>query len=121
MEKYTLVTGACVNTGVAIVEKFAAEGCNVVFTGRDPEKVKACEAAYQQKFPDVKILGYAITSLMDERTVDEEAVKRLFATMDDQEIFVDTLVLNAAGDFQKLPYRIHACIQCECDLESVPL
>lgn len=96
MEKYTLVTGACVNTGVAIVEKFAAEGCNVVFTGRDPEKVKACEAAYQEKFPNVKILGYAITSLIDERTVDEAAVEQLFAMLDEKEIFVDTLVLNAA-------------------------
>jgi 3-oxoacyl-[acyl-carrier protein] reductase len=96
MEKYTLVTGACVNTGVAIVEKFAAEGCNVVFTGRDPEKVKACEAAYQEKFPEVKILGYAISSLIDERTVDEQAVCDLFAMLDEKEIFVDTLVLNAA-------------------------
>ena len=30
-----LVTGATVNTGVAIVEKFASEGKNVVFTGRN--------------------------------------------------------------------------------------
>lgn len=96
MERYTLVTGACINTGVAIVEKFASEGCNVVFTGRDPEKVKACEAAYQAKFPGVKILGYAITSLIDERTVNEEAVKQLFAMLDEKEIFIDTLVLNAA-------------------------
>ena len=96
MERYTLVTGACINTGVAIVEKFAAEGCNVVFTGRDPEKVKSCEAAYREKFPNVKILGYAIRSLIDDRTVDEEAVEKLFATLDEKEIFVDTLVLNAA-------------------------
>ena len=96
MERYTLVTGACINTGVAIVEKFASEGCNVVFTGRDPEKVKACEKAYQEKFPNVKILGYAITSLIDERTVDEAAVEQLFAMLDEKEIFVDTLVLNAA-------------------------
>lgn len=96
MERYTLVTGACINTGVAIVEKFAAEGCNVVFTGRDPEKVKVCEATYQEKFPSVKILGHAISSLIDERTVDEEAVKQMFAMLDKKGIFVDTLVLNAA-------------------------
>ena len=96
MERYTLVTGACINTGVAIVEKFAAEGCNVVFTGRDPEKVKACEADYKAKFPGVKILGHAISSLIDERTVDEEAVKQMFAMLDKKGIFVDTLVLNAA-------------------------
>ena len=96
MERYTLVTGACVNTGVAIVEKLASEGCNVVFTGRDPDKVKACEAVYRKNFPDVKILGYAISSLIDERTVDEQAVMDLFAMLDEKEIFIDTLVLNAA-------------------------
>ena len=31
MKKYALITGACINTGVAIVEKFASEGWNVVF------------------------------------------------------------------------------------------
>ena len=51
MKQYTLVTGACINTGVAIVEKFAAEGRDVVFTGRSPEKVAAAEAAYRAKFP----------------------------------------------------------------------
>lgn len=96
MKKYTLVTGACVNTGVAIVEKFASEGCNVVFTGRDPEKVKACEKAYRDKFPNVEILGYPILSLIDERTVDEEAVQKLFSTLDEKEIFIENLVLNAA-------------------------
>ena len=34
MKKAVLVTGACINTGVAIVEKFAKEGYNVIFTGR---------------------------------------------------------------------------------------
>ena len=33
--KTALVTGAGINTGVAIVEKFASEGWTVVFTGRD--------------------------------------------------------------------------------------
>lgn len=35
--KTALVTGACINTGVAIVEKFASEGYNVIFTGRNAE------------------------------------------------------------------------------------
>ena len=38
-----LITGACINTGVAIVEKFASEGKNVVFTGRNSEKVHAAK------------------------------------------------------------------------------
>ena len=96
MKQYTLVTGACINTGVAIVEKFAAEGKNVVFTGRSPEKVAAAEAAYRAKFPGVDILGYAIDSLIDERTVDEAAVEAMFTWLDARDIFVEHLVLNAA-------------------------
>ena len=78
MTRATLITGACINTGVAIVEKFASEGKNVVFTGRKAESVRAAEASYREKFPDVKILGYVIDSLLDERTVDEDSVKSLF-------------------------------------------
>ena len=96
MTKYALVTGACVNTGVAIVEKFAYEGWNVVFTGRSPEKVQEAEKIYKEKFPNVDIVGYAIDSLLNETTVDEESVIKLFETLDQKGIFVETLVLNAA-------------------------
>ena len=37
--KAVLITGACINTGVAIVEKFASEGYTVVFTGRSIETI----------------------------------------------------------------------------------
>ena len=96
MSKWALVTGACINTGVAIVEKFAAEGYNVVFTGRSPEKVAAAEKSYGEKFPNVRIYGYAIDSLLDERTVDEESVEKLFVWLDEKSIFAEILVLNAA-------------------------
>ncbi len=91
-----LITGACINTGVAIVEKFASEGKNVVFTGRSIEKVRAAEETYRKQFPGVTILGYAIDSLLDERTVDEKSVDELFADLDAKGIFIDSLVLNAA-------------------------
>ncbi len=96
MNKTVLITGACINTGVAIVEKFAAEGYDVVFTGRSPEKVAEAETAYRKNFPDVKILGYAIDSLINPTTVDENGVLELFADLDQKGIFVETLVLNAA-------------------------
>lgn len=96
MSKSVLITGACINTGVAIVRKFAKEGYNVVFTGRNKDKVHACEKAYREEFPKVKIYGYHIDSLIDERTVDEKAVKQLFSFIDGLSLFVDTLVLNAA-------------------------
>lgn len=94
--KSVLVTGACINTGVDIVEKFAFEGWNVVFTGRQMEKVHAAEEKYRAKFPDVTIIGYHINSLIDERTVDEKAVTEMFDDLDKKEIFIETLVLNAA-------------------------
>jgi len=94
--KTVLVTGACINTGVAIVEKFASEGWNVVFTGRSMEKVHAAEQAYRNKYPDVEITGYHIDSLIDERTVDEKAVEDMFSDLDNKGIFAETLVLNAA-------------------------
>ena len=95
-KKTVLITGACINTGVAIVEKFAGEGWNVVFTGRSVENVNNAEKKYKESFPDVEIFGYSIDSLIDERTVNEEAVEELFADIDKKGLFIDTLVLNAA-------------------------
>jgi len=96
MKKTVLITGACINTGVAIVEKFAKEGYNVIFTGRNFEKVKEKEQEYKQQFANVEILGYHIDSLLDERTVDEAAVEKMFSDIDAKGLFVETLVLNAA-------------------------
>ncbi len=94
--KTVLITGACTNTGVAIVEKFASEGYNVIFTGRNSEKVYAKEKEYKEKFQNVKIEGYQIDSLINERTVDETSVDKMFTDIDARGLFVDTLVLNAA-------------------------
>ena len=94
--KTVLITGACINTGVAIVNKFAQEGYTVLFTGRNQEKVREAEVAYRNRFPNASIYGYPLDSLTDERTVDEEAVAALFAELDEKGLVVDTLVLNAA-------------------------
>ena len=94
--KTVLITGACINTGVAIVEKFASEGYNVIFTGRSIERVHAAEKIYREKFPTVEIIGYHIESLLDERTVDEKSIEAMFADIDRRGFFVETLVLNAA-------------------------
>ena len=96
MKKTALITGACINTGVAIVEKFAAEGYDVVFTGRSAGSVSAAEARYQEKFPGVQIKGYAIDSLTKDGAANEKGVAELFETLDQEGIFVETLVLNAA-------------------------
>lgn len=94
--KTVLITGACVNTGVAIVEKFASEGYNIVFTGRNVEKLESKEKEYRAKFPDVKIIGYGIDSMCEGITVDEKSVEEMFADIDKRGLFIVTLVLNAA-------------------------
>ena len=91
-----LITGACINTGVAIVEQFAKEGKNVVFTGRKESEVRRAEAEYREKYPSVRIEGYTIDSLLDERTVNEAAVDEMFQYLDQRELIPTVLVLNAA-------------------------
>ena len=94
--KTALITGACINTGVAIVERFASDGYDVVFTGRNCESVAHAEASYKEKFSDVKIIGYCIDSHNEKGEVDVESVEKMFEYLDGQGIVVDTLVLNAA-------------------------
>lgn len=103
MEKKTaLVTGACINTGVAIVEKFASEGYNVIFTGRDKDRVEKAEKQYRTKFPNVEIDGYVLNSLVDEKTVDEKAIDELFSDLDKKGVFIKSLVLNGADQGLKM-------------------
>lgn len=96
MKNYALVTGACINTGVAIVEKFLSEGVNVAFTGRNEESVAKAERSYREKYPHAEACGYVLNSLNENGNVDEESVKKLFAGFDEKGIFIRSLVLNAA-------------------------
>ena len=91
--KTALITGACLNTGVAIVEKFASKGYNVVFTGRSSESVAEAEKKYKEKYPDVEITGYAIDSLNDDTSVNEKAVDELFEFLDSKGIFISALAI----------------------------
>ena len=96
MKRYTLITGACINTGVDIVKKFAGEGKNVVFTGRSESSVAEAERLYKSEFPSVDIKGFVLNSLTDSEKVDEEGVAALFSTLDGEGIFIEHLILNAA-------------------------
>ena len=96
MKKYVLVTGACINTGVAIVDKFASEGWNIVFTGRDSAKVEKAREDYLSKHPDTDIIGITLNSLIDPRTIDEGGIDDMFATLDSRGITLSCVVLNAA-------------------------
>ena len=94
--KATLITGACINTGVSIVERFLKEGKNVIFTGRNKKGVEEAQKRYRDKFQNSTVYGYSINSLKADGSVDEEGVKELFSRLDEQGIFIETLVLNAA-------------------------
>ncbi len=95
-EKVVLVTGACINTGVAIVEKFADAGYDIVFTGRNAERVKEKENEYRAAYPKRKIRGFALSALCEDGSVNEKDAARLFETLDREKIFAEALVLNAA-------------------------
>ena len=94
--KNVLVTGACINTGVAIVRRFAAAGYSVAFTGRNEKKVKEAEALYCKEFPVVKIRGFALDSHDADGNVDQEGVRALFQTLEKENLVPETVVLNAA-------------------------
>ena len=94
--KTALVTGACINTGVAIVEALLDEGFRVVFTGRNTKSVAEAEAAYRAARPNAVVFGYVLNSLKDETTVDEVAAVEFFKTLDREGLAPEVLVLNAA-------------------------
>lgn len=96
MKKTVIVTGACINTGVSIVEKFASEGFDVVFTGRNADKVRIAEESYRKTFPESVIHGFVLDSLTQEGKADAQAVRDFFSLLDSRGIFARTLVLNAA-------------------------
>jgi len=74
MKNTALITGACVNTGTAIVRKFAGEGWNVIFTGRDKDRVENAEKEYAKDFGD-SVEGFALGSLDPAGRADEASVK----------------------------------------------
>ncbi len=94
--KTALITGACINTGVDIVERFLSEGYRVIFTGRKESSVTEALEGYRAKFPEADITGYSINSVDENGNVDEASAMKLFEFLDGKGYFVDTLVLNAA-------------------------
>ncbi len=96
MNRTVLVTGAYVNTGVSIVEEFARQGWDVVYTGREGDPISDCTRAYSAQFPNVHIAGYPLEALTEDGCPNEAGVRALFETLDREGIFVEAVVLNAA-------------------------
>ncbi len=109
--KTAFITGACINTGVAIVKKFASEGWNVVFTGRDATKTAQAESEYKKLFPNVQVKGYALNSITANGAVNEKGVLALIDKLDNEGVKIDCLVLNAAD--QGLNMKIFENLLCD--------
>lgn len=87
-EKVIIVTGGSNGMGKYMAQKFAAEGANVVITGRDLDRLNA---AKEELGDNVDIFQ------MDVRNV--EMVEALIAFTDEKFGRIDGLVNNAAGNF----------------------
>lgn len=89
MTKCVFVTGGTVGSGYAIAERFAKEGYGVIITSRSEERAeKAAEEIGQAH--GVYAKGYAL----DIRN--EARVKAIFADIDRNNCFVETVCLNSA-------------------------
>ena len=95
--KTVFVTGATVNTGLGIAQKFAQEGWNVVITSRREEALPAAIDAIQSVNDRVAVLGYALELVLQENSVNEDGIAKIFSDLDEKGMHIDCLVLNAAN------------------------
>lgn len=89
MKKTVFVTGAAAGTGYTIAETFAKAGYNVIITSRTEDKAQEAAQGIAKAY-GVFAKGYALGIR------DEERVKEIFADIDANDCFVETVVLNAA-------------------------
>ena len=90
MEKSVFITGATVNTGLGIAEKFAKEGYNLFLGSRNAENAEKTAKELSEKY-GVYAKGYVM------KIFDEENTKEIFKDIKNSGYSVDTLVLNAAN------------------------
>lgn len=82
--KIALITGGTTGIGLATAKRFAAEGAEVIVTGRNPETLEAARAE----------LGESVKVVQSD-AADEEKVARLFETIGRKHGRLDVLFLNA--------------------------
>ncbi len=90
MAKSVFITGATVNTGLGIAEKFAQEGYNLFLGSRSAENAEKTAKTLSEKY-GVFAKGYGM------KIFDETNVKEIFSDIKNSGYSVDTLVLNAAN------------------------
>lgn len=91
MKKSVLITGAVVNTGFGIAEKFAKEGYAVFISSRNQESADKAAKLVTEKY------GVFAKGYMADSTMSEEKLKAVFDDIKKEGYLLDCLVLNAAN------------------------
>lgn len=89
MDRAIFVTGGTAGSGLAVAERFAKQGYSVIITSRSGERAESAARTVGEKY-GVRAYGYAL----DIR--DEQRVKDIFADIDKNGLFVETVCLNSA-------------------------
>ncbi len=95
--KTAFITGATVNTGYGIAEKFLSEGWRAVITSRSQDQLDEAIKSLGEKYGSDKILGYTTDIVKEDNTIDEPRLDFIFSDLDGKGITVDCLVMNAAN------------------------
>lgn len=95
--KTAFITGATVNTGYGIAEKFLSEGWRTVITSRKKEQLNGALASLGKRFGHENVSGYVMNAVKDDNSIDEELLDSVFRDLDAKGIDIDCLVLNAAN------------------------
>ena len=89
LNKAVFVTGGTVGSGLAVAERFAKEGYDVVITSRNGERAAQAATSVAENH-GVRAFGYTL----DIR--DEQRIRDIFANIDKNGLFVETVCLNLA-------------------------
>ena len=90
MNKSVFITGATVNTGLGIAEKYAKEGYNLFLGSRNAETAAKTAENLSKRY-GVFAKGYGM------KVFDEDDVKNIFTDIQNLGYSIDVLVLNAAN------------------------
>lgn len=91
--KRALVTGSTAGIGYAIARGLAAEGANVVVTGRTPASVEGALAKLREEFPRASAEGVAADCAT------AQGAEQVFARVPDVDILVNNLGIYARAPF----------------------
>lgn len=95
--KTAFITGATVNTGYGIAEKFLSEGWRVIITSRNEDQLSEALKTLGEKYGAENASGYVTDVVRKDNTIDEDHLDFIFDDLDKKGINVDCLVLNAAN------------------------